>query len=261
LTVGEELSVPLGLLASGRLDALWNETFKHRVRSAIRGHSFGGESFEDTVVRMVDCRALGFADGAQAINYVTSHDVEGYENERLFLFLENNGIGLKLERCKLAFACLLAAVGVPMILAGEEFADQHDRPVTHPAKQQDPLNFSRVSEPWRKELFDYVARLVRFRIASKALGTNDVAFIHRDFTDGRRILAWVRGLPGREDPVVVVANFSDVTPPGDEYRIPGWPSTPAGRHWREVSQQRTVPDDWIGREPLFPWEAKVYALA
>jgi hypothetical protein len=118
-----------------------------------------------------------------------------------------------------------------------------------------------VSDPWRKDLFEYVARLVRFRIASKALGTNDVAFIHRDFSDGRRILAWVRGVPGREDPVVVVANFSDVMPPGDEYRVPGWPSTPAGRHWREVSQTRAVPDEWIGREPLFPWEAKVYTLA
>jgi hypothetical protein len=28
---------------------------------------------------------------------------------------------------------------------------------------------------------------------------------------------------------------------------------------REVSQQRDVPDAFVGREPLFPWEAKVYA--
>jgi pullulanase len=30
------------------------------------------------------------------------------------------------KRIKLAFVCLLAAVGIPMILAGEEFADEHD---------------------------------------------------------------------------------------------------------------------------------------
>jgi 1,4-alpha-glucan branching enzyme len=227
----------------------------------LRGRSNDGESFEETVVRMIDCRAAGFADGAQAVNYITSHDVEGFENERLFLFFQNNEIFFKLERCKLAFACLLVSVGVPMILAGEEFADEHDRGLGHPDKQQDPLNFARLRDPWRRDLFDYVARLVRFRIASAALGTNDTRFIHTDFTDGRRILAWVRGVPGREDPVVVVANFSGVRPPGSEYRVPNWPGTPAGRRWREVSQARDVPNEWIGREPLFPWEAKIYALA
>jgi 1,4-alpha-glucan branching enzyme len=175
--------------------------------------------------------------------------------------LQNNSIGLKEERIKLAFVCLLVAVGVPMILAGEEFADEHDLGVGNPGKQRDPLNFARVSDQWRRRLFDYISRLVRFRIASTALGTNDTDFIHTDFSDGRRILAWLRGVPGREDPVVVVANFSDVTPPGAEYVVPNWPATPAGRRWREVTQNRDVPAAWIGREPLFPWEAKVYALA
>jgi 1,4-alpha-glucan branching enzyme len=260
LVVGEELSVPLGLLTSGRLDSLWNEAYKRRLRAVIRGRSLAEESFEETVRRLIDCRNVGFRDGPEAVNYVTSHDVGGFENERLFLFLQNNGIGLKLERFKLAFACLLTSVGTPMILAGEEFADEHDRAVTDADKQQDPLNFARVSDPWRRELFDYVARLVRFRIDSRALGVNDTRFIHTDFTAGRRILAWLRGVPGREDPVVVVANFSGVTPPGGEYRVRDWPNTPPGRRWREVSQARDVPDDWVGREPLFPWEAKVYAL-
>ncbi len=260
LVVGEELAVPLGLVTTGRLDALWNETYKRRLRAVVRGQALGGESFEETLQRLIDCRRVGFSDGAEVVNYITSHDVEGFENERLFRFLQNNGVGIKLERFKLAFACLFVSVGTPMILAGEEFADEHDRSVENPHKQQDPLNFARVAEPWRRELFDYVARLVRFRIAARALGVNDTTFIHADFSDGRRILAWVRGVPGREDPVVVVANSSGATPPGDEYRVPGWPSTPAGRRWREVSQARDVPDDWIGREPLFPWEAKIYTL-
>lgn len=261
LSVGEELAVPMGLLTTGRLDSLWNEAFKRRVRAAILGLAPGGDSFEDNVRKMVDCRSVGFQDGPQSINYITSHDVEGFQNERLFLFLENNRIGLKLERFKLAFVCLMTAVGVPMILAGEEFADEHDRKLGHPDKQQDPLNFARVSEPWRRNLFEYVGRLVRFRIASGALGTNDTSFIHSDFSDGRRILAWVRGVPGREDPVVVVANFSDAQPPGTEYRVRGWPATPPGRKWREVSQARDVPDAWVGRETVFPWEAKIYTLA
>jgi hypothetical protein len=76
---------------------------------------------------------------------------------------------------------------------------------------------------------------------------------------------WKRGGTG-QDPVVVVANFSDfVTPgagsPGAEYRVHNWPATPAGRKWREVTQDRLVHPDWVGREPLYPWEAKVYTLA
>lgn len=85
-----------------------------------------------------------------------------------------------------------------MILAGEEFADQHDLATVHPFKQ-----------------------------------------------------------------VVVVANFSAWGSPSHssaEYVVHNWPGPPPGRRWREVTQNRIVPPQWVGREPLFPWEAKVYAL-
>jgi pullulanase len=63
--------------------------------------------------------------------------------------------------------------------------------------------------------------------------------------------------------VVVVANFSDFTTsarPSAEYVVHNWPATPPGGRWREVGQDRDVPPEWVGREPLFAWEAKVYAL-
>ena len=94
------------------------------------------------------------------MNYVGSHDVEGFRNERLFNFLQNNGVARTEERIKLAFACLLTAVGVPMIFAGDEFADQHDLSVKHPPKQRDAVNYERLEEPFRRRVFDYVARLV-----------------------------------------------------------------------------------------------------
>ena len=199
----------------------------------------------------------------QAVNYLGSHDVEGYRNERLYNFLDNNGIYAKEERIKLAFVCLLTAVGVPMILAGDEFADEHDLSVTHPPKQRDAVNFGRVNHSFRRRIFDYVLRLVRFRIDYEALSVNDTDFIHVDFNNGKRVLVWRRGESGSDKQVVVVANFSDFDSGragSDEYRVPNWPSTPSGRRWREVTQQRDVPSDWVGREAIFPWEAKVYAL-
>ena len=72
---------------------------------------------------------------------------------------------------------------------------------------------------------------MKLRTSHPALSVNDTEFIHVDFTPGRRVLVWRRG--GANDPVVVVANFSDFgseqTPDGIvEYRVPNWPATPVG---------------------------------
>jgi pullulanase len=274
LVVGEELSHPPGLLRQGRLDALWNDGFRARVRAAILGENNDGENFEFTVRNAIDCRNLGFGDLAQAVNYVTSHDVEGFRKERLFTMLQKSGFsGLDLQkRVQLAFVCLLTANGIPMFLAGEEFADQNDLfdangNVSDPGgKEVDPVDFSRLQEPLRHGIFDYVARLVHLRTSHPALGVNDTDFLHADFNDNKRVVVWSRGAAG-QDPLIVVANFSDYDTPNGlidanaEYVVPNWPPTPEGRHWREVTQRRDVPAARVGREPIFSWEAKVYTLA
>jgi pullulanase/glycogen debranching enzyme len=100
----------------------------------------------------------------------------------------------RLRRIKLGFACQLTAVGIPMILAGEEFGDQHDLfdsrgNVTHQGgKQVDPVNFSRFDDPDRRDLFEYVGRLVHLRTSHRALSVNDTSFIHVDFDAGKRCL-------------------------------------------------------------------------
>jgi pullulanase len=265
LVTGEELAMPLALVQQHRVDSLWNEYFKRYIRAAITGRTYPDEQdFEEMVKKMVDCRLLGFGDGSQAINYVTSHDVEGYGNERLYNFLNSSGIRETEQRIKLAFACLITAVGVPMILAGEEFADQHDMPVDGPEKQLDAVNFERRDDPWRARIVDHVARLIKLRTHYEALWSNETTFIHSDFSEGKRVMAWVRGQPGSRKMVVIVANFSDyvtynASDRRSEYVISGWPQLPKGMRWYEVTQERYVPLQWAGREPIYPWEAKVYA--
>jgi pullulanase len=270
LVVGEELAVPRELL--GRLDGLWNEHFRRRARNALVGRNAPDQpSFEESVREMVDCRLLGFADGSQAVNYLGSHDVtntdgDGVNNDRLYNFLDRFGVAEKEQRIKLGFACLLTAVGVPMIFAGDEFGDQMDVDLgserRDDEKQADPLNLDRLRDPWRQRVARHVGRLVKLRTRADALAVNDTTFIHADFDAGKRVIAWRRGGPG-DLPVVVVANFSDfatdTSRPDAEYRVAGWPALPAGRRWREVTQDRAVPPEWAGREPIFPWEAKVYA--
>ncbi|KAL1890516.1 hypothetical protein Sste5346_008184 [Sporothrix stenoceras] len=265
LVIGEELSLPIAMLKQGCLDALWNENWLQRVRAVLLGESWGGDDFEWTVRRLVDCRedvldGGSFTDGTQAINYITSHDIEGYRKNRLYNFCLDNGISDSNDiarRARLAFALLLTSVGVPMIFAGEEFADQEDQSVNMAYKQTDPVNYERKDDGgWRQALFAYVANLVQLRTTCPALGVNDTNVFHVDASRGGKIMAWQRA-GASTTPVVVVANFSDDDTPGTEYNVPNWPDQGVPG-WREVTQNRDVPPGWIGREPLFAWEAKVY---
>jgi len=271
LAVGEELSEPKALLAQHRLDGLWHESFKPYLRCALVGKNHEDEAtFEATVRKAIDCRAFGYTDLAQAVIYLGSHDVEGFRNERLANYLWNNGVWDVGRRAKLGFACLLTAVGIPMILSGDEFADQHDffdangNVTQGGGKQVDPVDFTRLADSWRADLKSYVSRLIRLRTSHPALAINETTFLHTDFNDGKRVLVWQRGDPEAGDVVVVVANFSDWgTPdpfnPSSVYDVPTWPAIPANRRWREVPQDRDVTLAAAGHEPLFPWEAKVYA--
>ena len=255
LVIGEELSVPLDLIQDGCLNALWNEPFQGRLRAALLGESTDGDNFEWTIRKMVNCTLDNehpFWDGSQAVNYITSHDTGGYRKERLFNFLDSNHVTDIERRAKLAFACLLTAVGIPMIFAGEEFVDQMDGP----GKQNDPVNWERKAQDWRSRVFNYVATLVRLRKECPALGEDDTEFIHVDNSRGGKIMAWMRGVQGKA-PVVVVANFSDDDTPGPQYYVENWPERDRN-DWREITQQRDVPAQWVGREPLMHWEAKVY---
>jgi len=83
-----------------------------------------------------------------------------------------------------------------------------------------------------------------------------------DCDQDRKIIAWQRGYD--HDPVIVVANFSgwgssDPWRPESEYVVANWPRI--NGEWREITGNRIVPEEWAGREPIYPWEAKVYRVA
>ena len=193
-------------------------------------------------------RAHGFTDLAKAVNYITSHDVAGNGEQRLmnfFLgeilryrnirpssgteteFIRNivDNIGSQpgviqsahaeaLERVGSAFAFMLTSVGMPMFLAGEEFADVHDLDNMNPAlKQSDPVDFERRNYLGHNNLLNRVSELIRLRTQHTALQRNEVDFFYAHPTindnDGVRVFAYCRTggrALGSNDQVIVIAN-------------------------------------------------------
>ncbi len=263
------------------VDAMWNFAFRDDARRLLRdgvATRWGEPSRRDRVRALVTGRAMwdeygrqmrrGFGDLAQAVNYVTSHDVEKpgeqrFLNEVLGRLLRERGLGDgsvgqvlavvdgnaddpdgkraeahrdALEGVRSAFALLLTAVGVPMFLAGEEFGDVHD--LEHGdwrLKMSDPVDWSRRGRPGHQVLWDRVRELIALRTGHAALQRNEVEFFYfhpsMDDDGGVRVFAYCRtgGLPlGRRGQVVVVANAGPHR--FAEFALP-WP-------WAETDQTR-----------------------
>jgi hypothetical protein len=232
-------------LAAGRMQTRPGEPSRsERVRALVGGGRVWDDGRRSWRQREggVDVR---FEDLAQRIAYNTSHDVEGHEEQRLLsYFLDSarygwphwhhadaaanlhvpaleqalHGVRVALEQVHTTFVLVLTAVGIPMFLAGEEFADLHDVP-HHDwrLKMSDPVDWQRAELPGHRELLARVRDLVQLRRSHPALHRNEVAFFGMtagfhpafDGNDGPWVFACCRtagrplGSPGQ---VVVVAN-------------------------------------------------------
>ena len=199
----------------------------------------------------------GFADLACSIGYVTSHDVADAPrlmNVVLGSILQGQGLGsgdvqnvraivdgtpadsrivgavsFALYRILGVFAILLTSVGIPMFLAGEEFADVHDLDFLDVnTKQQDPVQWTRASYPRQASLLANITALIKLRTSHAALQRNEIEFFyfHPQFDDntGPRVFGYARNggsAVGSSGQVIVLANMGAAKFP--VYGIPGWP--------------------------------------
>jgi hypothetical protein len=205
---------------------------------------------------------------AQRVTYCTSHDVEGENERRLYSFyldqiraqwddtrrrleLDPAAVdepeALAREMIVSSFALMLTCRGVPMFLAGEEFADLHD--LEHwdwRRKMSDPVDWYRRYEPGHARVLRRVAELVRLRARPDVacLQRNELAFFgmsgialgfQRDFDDGDggRVFAYCR--PGDQPlgargQVVVVANCGWQAYPQFRLRWPWRPELAVREH-------------------------------
>jgi 1,4-alpha-glucan branching enzyme len=254
-------------LAANHIQTAFGEPSRaERVRALISGRRVwddGRRGFRQRA-QGAGTVEVGFDDMAQRIAYVTSHDVENFAEQRLYPFfvemlqstwrsapppgaeprvdvaaLEEARAGLATAFAQIhaCFALMLTTVGIPMFLAGEEFADLHDLPHDDwRLKMSDPVDWQRAALPGHTELRARVRELVRLRGRHRALQRNEVEFFGMaggfhpafDGNDGPRVFAYCRsagqplGSPGQ---VIVVANAGPDDFPGFTLAWP-WGATP-----------------------------------
>ena len=294
-------------------DSMWNFSFRDEVRRAMRNElrtGWGEPSRRQRIAWAISGTATwddlkksgqpGFYDLSQAVNYLTSHDVEGEHEKRIMNYLfgpllrwyqrpdylehirwiadnldtsevpntDRHAHGEALERVRSAFALLLTSVGIPMILAGDEFGDVHDLDHTNwRLKMSDPVDWDRRDKSDNnRSLWANVRDLVRLRIDHAGLKRNEVNFFYFhpaiDENDGEAVFAYCRTRGenlGSNDQVVIVANVGGRAYP--EFYLP-WPWRDQGR-LREVAPPtyRSGPDLTDGgwaRLSIAPFQARVF---
>jgi 1,4-alpha-glucan branching enzyme len=194
-------------------------------------------------------REHGFTNLAQRVIYPTSHDVEGRHERRLWDFLleqaaqvtgDHSVPGIERSQAALemqvaAFALTCTALGIPMFLAGEEFAEAHDLPHWDwRLKMSDVVDWYRRELPGHKEVLRRVSELIALRCTAACLhwhclrffGFQDEDGFHPTFNEneGERVFAFCR--PGNQQvgspqQVIVVANCQ--AKKYDSFVLNSWP--------------------------------------
>jgi len=218
-------------------------------------------------------RGQGFSDMARRVAYCTSHDVEAEHERRLSAFYLDRCRGqwddarksykidpatmpafeeVAREMIVVSFAIMLTCRGIPMFLAGEEFADLHDvEPWNWRRKMSDPVDWYRRYEPGHSRVFQRVSSLIKLRTNPDALELhrNELEFFgmsgiahgfQQDFDEnvGGRVFAYCRtagrtiGSPGQ---TAVVANCGWQVYPEFKIQWP-WPENMVVREYGGCGQ-------------------------
>ncbi|WP_303902691.1 alpha-amylase family glycosyl hydrolase [Thiohalomonas denitrificans] len=236
----------------------WHQPSRsERIRAALSGERL----WDDWDRRF----RSGITDMIQAVNYTTSHDVEEEDEQRFMNDIFGDLLRLRwlgsgsvdnvrallndlssappavreaheeaLDRVGSGFALIMTAVGIPMFLAGEEFADVHD--LEHQdwrLKMSDPIDWRRAAKPGHHALRERIKELIKLRTTAPALQRNEIEFFYyhpsMDDDHGIRVFAYCRTggrTLGSHEQVVVLANGGPHHFP--QFKVP-WPWTEPGR--------------------------------
>ena len=251
------------------VDSIWNFGFQQEIRLAVTGSlttNYGQPSRTQRVQHFLSKDGpwngwtqsfdQGYTDMACAVNYATSHDVQGAPRMMDVILgpvLQSVGypdggylsvkaavdqpqstavsavVATALGRLFGVFALIMTSVGIPMFLAGEEFGDIHDSdPNAVDAKQQNPVQWQRAAYTANAALMARVGALIQLRTSNPGLQRNEIDFFyfHPTFDDngGTWVFAYARtnGAPlGSAGQVIVLANLGPQS--FNSFSFPSWP--------------------------------------
>lgn len=218
--IAENLNDQAGVVHNTQVDASWHESFHGVVRAQLREGDFQDRKYGDMQAllnEMMFARA-GYADNAQAINYLENHDQERIAFEiRSNPALDNDqAVNAK---SKLGALVLFTAAGVPMLYAGQEFGAGAPKTV-----DVNKLQWERLDDPTWRELRDFYASLAWLRAQNRALQINSLEPL---VVDGeRKVLVFKRWDEGGNQ-VVVGLNFA----PAQQYIEVNFPRAGAWHEW------------------------------
>jgi len=222
---------PAAVVRDTEIDASWHWQFTKVLRAQLREGEYQGNQYGDldALLRVLTFGGDGYADNAQPVNYLESHD-----EERIMLeVMTNPGIDEAgaLRKSMLGAIMLFTAQGVPMLYHGQEFG----------ARAPKTIDVSKI--PWEhmasdagQALYKHYAALAYLRHTQAALQTNNFEplLIDRE----RKLLAFHRWADNGSDVVVAI----NLTPESQHVAI----DFPRAGRWHEWLNDY---DEGVGEGP------------
>jgi 1,4-alpha-glucan branching enzyme len=238
------------MIAETEIDAAWNGRF-HHVLDDVLNQRWEWEK-RDIFRAIGGYRDDGFGAASQVINYSTSHDEVRIEHEIKFYtgqtIARPKGMSIQqlaLSKALLGLIVLMAAPGVPMLYAGQEFGEDTPRTIDFL-----PLNWDKLERSLFRSHFEIVRRLVAARRRYGALRSDHILFYDNDFAADKvvRFRRW--DAQGGE--AAAAFNFD-----GEPKRVSV--PAPVDGVWREVVSDRVY--DWRQGEvelTLEAWQGVIF---
>lgn len=201
---------PVRLVNETEINTVWCEAFPGVMANVLTG---GWQWEREPVDRAIgECLEAGFSAECWPVKYLANHrttrPVHTIKFHRFHHIQPHPPVAedyatpddVALRKARLGLLALFISVGTPMLLAGQEFAEDSASTVYF-----SPIDWSMLEREKNQAHLDFVRRLIRLRREHPALRTANVEFYPNDFA-AHKLLCFKRWHEAG-DVVVVALNF------------------------------------------------------
>ncbi len=201
---------PVRLVNETEIDAVWCELFCGGMANVL------SESWQwerEPVDRIIgDCQEMGFSTGYQLVkylaNYRTTRPVHTIKFHSFYHLEPHPSVAasyftsddVALRKARLGLLILFTCVGIPMMLAGQEFAEDSASTVYF-----NPIDWTMLEREKNQTHLDFVRQIIGLRREHAALRSANIAFHRFDFATDK--LVCFKRWDKAGDVAVVALNF------------------------------------------------------